>query len=188
MGRVGAACSLLVASCSIYSCATILGIDDGIQRQDDASANDATVDAAFDAASDVGSDVVDAGIDVPVSPIACGTSTCNALVEACCRVAPPTDASLGSFHCASDAADCTGLMVTCDETANCNALGHTGDVCCAMLPDGGTAATSTSCIPASSCTGAIMCQPGDDEDCNVDAGESCLPSIQTIIGYDICKT
>lgn len=190
MGRARAMCGLLVAASSIYACATLLGIDDGVPRQQDSSVGDSssTPEAGADVVNDVGADVA-SDVVVPVSPLACGTSTCNALVEGCCRSGDPADASAESFGCVSDAAACKGgLVVTCDETANCTALGHLGDVCCAVIPDSGNAATSTVCMPFASCTGAIMCRPGDDEACDVDAGQSCLPSAQTILGYDICKT
>jgi hypothetical protein len=182
MGRGRAGWGLLVGACAIGACADILGIDDGIPRQPDASIDASIVDAA-------GADAIsDAGIDVPVSPLTCGTSTCNALDQACCRLGDPLVADAESFACVSDAAACSaGLLVTCDEAANCTALGHPGDVCCALIPDGGTAATATKCMPAPSC-GVIICEPGDDEACDVDAGQSCLPSIQTVLGYDICKT
>ena len=153
---------------------------------EDSSTSDASADASddVDVVKDAGADIV-----VPMSPLACGTSTCNALAQGCCRTGDPADASAESFACVSDAAACNGgLVVTCDETANCTALGHVGDICCAVIPDSGNAATSTVYMPFASCTGAIMCQPGDDEACDVEAGQSCLPSVQTILGYTICKT
>ena len=169
------------------ACANILGIDDGTPRQYDASMPDVSDNA--DAPPDVGV-VVEAGVDAPAtSPLLCGKSTCNALAEACCRKGDPLDASTQTFGCITDAAACaTGLVVTCDETTTCDALGHSGDVCCAEVADGGSVAIRTRCIPRAQCNGNIMCQPGDDEVCDPDAGQSCQPSISTIVGWDVCKT
>ncbi len=155
-------CGVLVAASSICACASILGIDDGKPREPDASIPDVSVP---ETTPDVV--IVDVGVDVPTSPLVCGTSTCNALVEGCCRTSDPADASAYSFDCVSDAASCSGgLIVTCDESANCTALGQPGTVCCAVVPDGGSVATSTQCLPYLDCFGAFMCQPGDDEMCN----------------------
>jgi hypothetical protein len=146
------------------------------------------MDAGVDV-SDAGSDVVvDTGIDVPISPLLCGKSTCNALIELCCRTGDPLDASGEIFTCMTDAAACSGLAVVCDEPANCTAQGHPGDVCCAIVPDGGSIANRTACVPQAACKGGLMCQPGDDEMCRFDAGETCKASIATILGWDICKT
>jgi hypothetical protein len=184
MGRAKVMCGLLVAASAICACATLLGIDDGKPRELDSSIADAS---AAETTPDVV--VVDVGVDVPVSPLVCGTSTCNAFVEGCCRTSDPSDASAYAFDCVSDAASCKGgLVVTCDESANCTALGHAGTECCAVVPDGGSVATSTQCLPYLDCFGAFMCQPGDDEVCDPDAGQSCLPSVSTILGYTICKT
>lgn len=178
---------VLAAAVGIAACANILGIDDGIPRQDDASI-DAPLDVGGFDSADAGIDVMDAGIDVPPSPLACGKATCNALVEVCCRKGDPLDASGQTFACIGDAAACTnGLVIVCDQAESCTALGHPGEECCAIVPDGGSVATSTGCVASSACKGAFMCQPGDDEICNVDAGQSCKPSTATVVGYDICK-
>jgi len=184
---------VIVASCGfVAACAQILGIDDGIPRtSDDASVLDASTPETT-TLPDATPPPVDAPPDVPTSPLACGTNTCNALVQGCCRTGDPVDAAAQSFACVTDAAACTGgLVVTCDNATTCAALGHPGDVCCANVPDGGAYATKTTCVAAAACTaagGAILCTPGDDEVCDVDAGQSCLPSVQTIVGWDLCKT
>jgi hypothetical protein len=177
---------LVVSACCVYACADILGIDDGIPRVEDAS----IADSSFDVTTlpDVSS--ADVGIDVPMSPLSCGTTTCNALTENCCRTGDPSDASGESFACVSGASPgaCDGgLVIVCDDAKNCVALGLPGDICCADVPDGGTIATSTSCVAPGKCNGAIMCLPGDDEVCKVDAGQTCKPSVATILGYTICK-
>jgi hypothetical protein len=177
---VGPGMLLLVAS----ACADILGIDDGIPRNVDASVPDVFV-ADVVVLPDV---VVDAGIDVPTSPMACGTSSCNALTEACCRLGDPSDASGETFLCVTDAAACAkGLLATCVGPDNCTALGHPGDTCCGIIPDGGGVVTKATCVPAKTCTGAILCGPGDDEACDVD-GQTCKPSIASALGFLICKT
>ena len=177
----------LVALVMLASCADILGIDDGTPRTyDDASLPDVSNDVTT--LPDVKNDVVpaDAAPDVPTSPMPCGDASCNSLVEACCRTGSATLADAQAFACiASDASCGGGLKVTCADDSNCAAQGHAGEECCAFVPEGGTIATSTGCIKASSCSGGDMCQPGDDENCTGDA--SCKPSIQTIVGWTICK-
>ena len=171
------------------ACAEILGIDDGTPRDYDASSVDASSDKATLPDASVNDVVVDVPVDVPVSPLACGTSTCNALAESCCRRGSFTQADAESFACVDSGADCDGgLLVTCDQPANCAAQGHPGDVCCGVLPDGGTIATSTACVPQSACKGVFLCEPGDDEMCKFDAGQSCKASASTILGWLICKT
>jgi hypothetical protein len=179
---------VVIACAGIAACADILGIDDGVPRTyDDASIEDASLPETT-SIPDATPPPTDAGIDVPVSALACGDASCNALTEACCRTGVVTDASVQSFACVSDASACkNGLVVTCDDSTNCAALGHPGEACCAEVPDGASMATKTSCVPANACTGMIMCQAGDDEICDVDAGQSCLPSMQTIVGWTICK-
>lgn len=179
---------LTIAACTaLCACAQILGIDDGTPRT---YADGSIVDASEETTTlPEAAPPVDAGIDVPFSALACGTSTCNAVTEGCCRQGDPIDAMAQSFACVSDASDCDGgLVVTCDDSLNCAALGHAGYECCATVPDGGSIATKTTCVVKGTCTGTLMCTPGDDELCNADAGQSCLPSIQTIVGWTICKT
>ena len=176
----------LVALVLLASCADILGIDDGTPRSyQDSSIPDASNDVTT--LPDVKNDVVvvDVAPDVPNSPLVCGDASCNALVQACCRTGSPTQVDAQAFACVAADASCAGLKVTCDDNANCAAQGHPGEECCAVLPEGGTIATSTSCMKASSCNGGDMCQPGDDENCTGDA--SCKPSVQTVVGWLICK-
>jgi hypothetical protein len=169
----------------LASCADILGIDDGTPRTyDDASLSDVssndvtTLPDASDGAA------IDVAPDVPKSPLACGDASCNAYVQACCRTGDPVDATAQSFACIAADASCAGLKATCADEANCVAQGHAGDECCAIVPDGGSVATSTAC--AKSCGAASMCQPGDDENCAPDA-TSCKPSVMTIVGWMLCK-
>jgi len=165
----------------LASCADILGIDDGTPRTYDASIDVSNDVTTLDAKSEAAADVV--APDVPKSPLACGKSSCNAYVEACCRTGDALDASAQTFTCIAADASCAGLKATCAETANCTAQGHVGAECCAIIPDGSAIATSTAC--ASACGAAALCQPGDDENCTGDA--SCQPSIQTVIGWMLCK-
>jgi hypothetical protein len=175
----------LVALVLLASCADILGIDDGTPRTyEDASidvANDVTTlpDVKNEAAPDVAPETA------PNSPLPCGDASCNAYVEACCRTGSQTQVDAQAFACVASDASCGGLKVTCADNANCAAQGHPGEECCAFIPDGGSIATSTGCIKASACSGGDMCTPGDDENCTGEAG--CLPSVQTIVGWTICK-
>ncbi len=181
---------MIVCCASVSACADILGIEDGTPREYDASAFDAPMDTTVLPDAKV-VDVVsaDVPIDVPTSPLACGTSTCNALKEGCCRTGSFSQADAESFACVPSAAACDGgLFVTCDEPANCAAQGHAGDVCCGVFIDGSTTvAGSTACTTASACNGVFVCVPGDDEMCAFDAGQGCKPSSATILGWDICK-
>ena len=168
----------------LASCADILGIDDGKPRTyEDASIPDASSDVTT--LPDAKGDAADAAPEAATSPMPCGDASCNAIVEACCRTGSQTQADAQAFACIASDASCGGLKVTCADNANCAAQGHPGEECCAFIPDGGTIATSTGCIKASSCGGGDMCTPGDDENCTGDA--SCQPSIQTIVGWMICK-
>ena len=183
--RASLGCAALLAGCAaLGACADILGIDDGKTRQYDASVADSAVDAGRDVAPDA---PVDAAVDVPVSPLACGTTSCNALVEACCRTGDPADASAESFACVAADAGCAGLRVVCDGPSDCASLGKAGDECCAIVPDGGSRATTTACVAPGACGGAVVCTTGDDESCDLDAGQTCQPSVATILGYSICK-
>jgi hypothetical protein len=172
---------VFIALLALASCADILGIDDGTPRTYDASLpdveNDVTTlpDVKLEATADVAP-------DVPTSPMPCGDASCNAIEQACCRTGDPVDASAQAFACIASDASCTGTKVTCADEKNCAAQGHPGEECCAVLPDGGTVAIGTACSK-NACTS--LCQPGDDENCIADA--SCKPSIQTIIGWMICK-
>lgn len=175
----------LLAITAVCACADILGIDDGKVRTEDASSIDAPADVTSDVAADA---PADAAIEAATSPLACGTSTCNALTEACCRTGDPADASAQTFACVAGDAGCAGLRVTCDDPSTCAALGHAGEECCAEVFDGGTYATDTACVAPGTCSGTVMCAPGDDELCaGGDSGKTCQPSIQTVIGFMICK-
>jgi hypothetical protein len=191
-GRVIVITSVLVAVGSVVACANILGIDDGIPRGDDASARDSSLPDATtlpDVAVDVSDSAMEAFADAPTSPLACGTSACDALTQVCCRMGDPSDASAETFSCVASVKACAGgLAVTCDESANCDALGHPGTECCAVVPDGGSIATSTACVKNGTCAGVVMCRPGDDEVCDADAGETCQASVSTMLGFLICKT
>lgn len=177
------------------ACSDILGIDDGAARGD-ASVEASAADAGADASPPIDSGPKDVAVDVPdtapYSPLLCGASTCNAAFEGCCRTGPPDpDAASYTFACVSKVTDCTGadsVLVTCDRPDNCAAQGHPGTICCGLAPIG-QLAKSFGCVAAASCAsmGAIMCEPGDDELCDQDAGQACLPSSITAVGWLICK-
>lgn len=194
-GRVLLVC-LLGGSSLLAACASILGIDDGIPREDagvvdvaqevapivDSAPPDAGRDA--DASADVAVDV-----PLPFSALGCGSATCNAVTQACCRTGAGGDAGY-VYKCISDAGACTGnlpVVVNCDRTDNCAAQGKPGQICCANAlnnPATNVACTSPSFCPTNTLT--ILCGPGDDELC-MSNGLACLPSTYTIIGWKICK-
>lgn len=176
------------------ACAALLGIDDGIPRDD--AGVDVTVDAPVtaDAQPDVVLDAGDGGdatVDAPkpFSPLACGSATCNAVGEVCCRTGTGGDAGY-TYKCLADAGACTGtapLTVSCDRAANCAAQGKVGEICCANAYQ--TAATKVSCSAPSFCptsTFTIVCGPGDDEIC-ASVALTCQTSTVTAVGWTICK-
>ena len=190
---------VLASSGALAACASILGIDDGLPREDGGS--DATLDVlAGDSGGEGGGDatpdvIADVGADVPVdaphSPLSCGNGVCNAVTQGCCRTGAGSDASPYDYVCVDDGGVCTGgsaVLVGCDRAANCTAQGKPGDICCANVPIS-TKATAERCVAPSACsisTGTIVCGPGDDELCTAQ-GRSCLPSSVTIVGWDICR-
>jgi hypothetical protein len=174
---------MFLSTLGATGCAAILGIDDGVAR-DDAGPADATVEAA---AKEGGADTSTTP-DTAV-PLACGNAVCNSLVQACCRT-PKTEADAAITYdlaCskATDCADAGQVAVTCDRGATCAALGKPGTVCCVRLPMN---QITFDCEPASSCVdaGRIMCPgTGDDEECM--GGTTCQPSQTTIVGFDLCR-
>lgn len=189
---------VLASSGAVAACASILGLDDGLPREDggladvtidvlpsgDASA-DATPDASADAVADV---LVDA--PKPYSPIPCGNTTCNSVTQGCCRTGYGDDASPYAYACVNDAGACKAggsIVVGCNSVANCAAQGKPGAVCCANTFQ--NLATDVSCVAPSACpddAATILCGPGDDELCAAHAF-ACLPSSYTIVGWNICK-
>jgi hypothetical protein len=181
------------------SCATILGIDDGIPRGQDASVSDvqeaATVDGALDGALDAMLEAEVEAAPPPYSPLLCGSNTCNAATQGCCsHKSTLADGAVAyAYGCIEDDGGVCdgGQLITCDRPDNCDKQGHTGEVCCAF----GTASPSTvACAPASSCDypdGGVpayrICEPGDDELCEPDSGKTCLPSNSAAVGYVLCK-
>ena len=179
MRRAFVACVL-----ALSACADILGIDDGTPR----TYQDASLDVSNDVTTlpDVKNEAApDVAPDVPNSPLECGDASCNAYTQACCRTGDAVDASTQSFKCIAADASCASLKVTCTDNSNCAAQGHAGEECCGEVADGGTIAFGTACVKPGTCSGVLMCQPGDDEVCTGEAG--CKPSIQTIVGWTICK-
>jgi len=167
---------------SAFACADILGIDDGKPRQYDASIDSPAETSPLDVKAN------DAP-PPPMSPLVCGTSTCNAITQACCRTGNPSAADAQSFACIPSGDTCDGgLLVVCDEPKNCTAQGHPGDECCALVPEGGSIAYATACVKPGACAAnALLCEPGDDEMCNFEAGQTCAASVATVIGWDLCK-
>jgi len=177
---VGLASFALIASAA--ACANILGIDDGIPRTTDASA-DVTIDVETDAMNDV----VDAGPDIPFSPLSCDKTTCNfALGQTCCRTGAAT------FACIDAGDSCSGLLIPCDRADQCPPDDAGAQECCTtdILTDGGIyVATGVGCMPTAKCspipTHYLMCGDLDAADCP--DGTSCTPSVSTLPPFLICK-
>lgn len=188
---------MLASSGALAACASILGIDDGLVRQDGGPSDAAPDVVAVDSGDEAGNDATpDAGLDArvdappPYSPLGCGKGTCNAVTQGCCREGNGSGASPYTYVCVSDAAACTSgsaIVVPCDRAANCVAQGKPGTVCCANTFN--TRATAVACVAPAACpvdAATLVCGPGDDELCAAH-GWACLPSIDTITGWDICK-
>ena len=189
---------MFAGSASLFACASILGIDDGIPREDGGVGDATTLDVAPadsgpgpDAARDA---IADGGFDAPVdvySPMSCGGNTCNAVTQGCCRTGNGGDASPYAYVCVNDGGACNGpaaIVVNCDRGANCAAQGQPGSVCCANVLINAKA-TGVTCVPPSACSaeaGTVVCGPGDDELC-ASQGHACLASTVTIVGWKICK-
>jgi len=187
---------VLASSAALAACASILGIDDGIPREDggpgDATLDVVVGDSSGDATPDVIADAApDVPVDAPYSPLSCGSGACNAVTQACCRTGVGSDASPYGYVCVNDGGACLGgsaVLVGCDRAANCEAQGKPGDICCANVPIN-TKATAARCVAPSACAadaGTIVCGPGDDELCTA-LSRKCLPSSVTIVGWDICR-
>ena len=171
---------VVLGVCLLAGCADILGIDDGVPR------DAATVDAPFDAPLDVhASDANDGGA---VSPLSCGTSTCNfALGQSCCRTGATT------FVCLDAGTACKGTAIPCDRPEQCTG-GDAGPLeCCTtdVLTDAGTyVATSVGCMTKAQCSPIpahyILCGDGDGSaDCP--DGTSCGQSTSTLPTFLICR-
>lgn len=198
MRRAVFSLGLIASSLGLAACASLLGLDDGVPRED-AGVGDVTVDATTDVISndatpDVTADAIaDAAPDVPkpFSPLACGNGTCNAVTQACCRTGYGDDASPYAYVCVGDAGACksaSAALVGCDRASNCTAQGKPGQICCANVVVGDLA-TDVRCVSPAACgadAGTIVCGPGDDELCATQAF-TCLASTYTIVGWNICK-
>lgn len=147
---------VLLASGALAGCGAILGVDgdyfevtdaalQGDATQDDVSQGDARTDARADSGRDSGS----------APGIKCGSSTCDPTKKLCCPSGP---------EC-KEPGDCSGgVMVECDDEADCVARG-TGTVCCATnASDGG--AGPIACVASSS-------------DCNNGQRRLCDPAAHT---------
>jgi hypothetical protein len=175
--------AILGVSLCAVACANILGIDDGIPRNDDAS---------VDAYVDVMVDVHDAAVDVPpegppFSPLSCGGSTCNfAVGEACCRT------GAAKYACVDAASSCMGgTYIPCDRPEQCKGDAGPRECCTTdILTDAGTyVATSVACVASAQCspipTHYILCGDNDAADCP--DGEGCAQSVNTLPTFYICK-
>ncbi len=191
--RVVWVAAMMGAAAGLIACADILGIDDGTPRVEE----DASVDVVQPEQDAVAADVPPSQVvgppAPPYSPLSCGKFFCNAITQACCshKKTVPEASPVYSYDCIEDdGGTCSGQLVTCDRTENCEAQGYPGMVCCASTtaPQG-----LVSCTPPEECdypeAGLAwrLCEPGDDELCEPDSGKACLPSNSAAVGWRICK-
>lgn len=165
---------------------------DGVNPTTDAGGKDAKADAHV--ASDAGGDdggvvVVDSGpLPVTSASVACpGSATCESSSGQECCFSPQTQ----DGQCVSSDAECNGegdVLLPCDDTADCDALGHIGDVCCAQADKNGIV-SAVQCRAASDCSAkngqTNLCDPSASNPCP--NGGTCQPSMVSIPGYTICR-
>jgi hypothetical protein len=170
--------------CDAVSVASILivvacGGADHSDLLDPRASEAGSASAAMDAAGAVGA-TTDTGVK-------CGMSgVCSVPTEVCCR--PNRNGGPASDGC-TKAGACAGLEIPCDDAADCAAAGQPGFVCCLAADSLGRAA-SIQCTEPGSCggilvSGAPLCDRAVGGSCP--DGTSCLPSQQTLRGYDICR-
>ncbi len=171
---------ILALAVPVAACASILGIDDGTPRSDDASVDVAPIDVI------VVEDASDG--DAPFSPLSCGESTCNfAIGQACCRTGDE------EYFCVKGAAACNGgTYIPCDRSSQCPATDAGPRLCCTTddLTDAGTyVASSVGCLPSAQCspipTHYILCGDDSGADCPPEAG--CGQSVSTLPPFLLCK-
>lgn len=127
-----------------------------------------TADAHADAQSG------DPGVNCPSS------GYCQVPGQVCCKTDQGDScAAIGS---------CPGLSIACDDTADCEAAGMTGKVCCLVNGSNGMA-SSVRCLSPNDCQPSqgrtMLCNPLVVDSCPT--GQACLPSQQSLPGFDICR-
>jgi hypothetical protein len=174
--------SLVASSCSGAQPSSLLSGDGGAADVGfpDTSRDVRLSDAPDDDAGEAGPEV-DAG---PPQEIRCDTALCVVGKQTCCRKGPPARAT---YTCTA-ADECTGLSIPCTNTADCEASGSAGDVCCGTFTTMKTVVNQVSCLPSTECVFAddrvLLCGKDDPRACP--AGYSCQTSVQTLPGFDLC--
>jgi hypothetical protein len=182
------------------ACAAILGIEDGVPRED--AGIDATVDQGAPDVSDDADGALEAEAAPPPLTVPCGdAAACVVGQTTCCRKGTNPNFTYG---CVSDAAACTGTnpkLIPCNRAEVCAALDAGASdagpaVCCAdsLTTDAGTSLTKVFCTSQATClgTGFVMCPVASTQDAgSVEAGcvspRLCRPSTIVIPGYLICQ-
>jgi len=140
-------------------------------------------------AADAGTESHDSGSTVDARPDAQGgdpgvhcpnAGYCHVPGQVCCK----TDQG----DACTATGSCPGLSIPCDDTADCEAAGMAGKVCC--LVNGSTGmASSVQCLSRNDCQPSmgrtLLCNPMVAGTCP--SGQACLPSQQSLPGFDICR-
>jgi hypothetical protein len=146
-------------------------------------------DAAVSSSADAGSGSRDSGPTADARPdatagdpgVRCPSAgSCEVPDQVCCKSAQG-DSCVG-------AGSCPALSIPCDDTADCEAAGMTGKVCCLVNgPDG--IASSVQCLSPNDCQPSqgrtTLCNPQAAASCP--SGQTCLPSEKSLPGFDICR-
>lgn len=100
----------------------------------DDGAAPASADGGLDGSRDAALVGVDGGAPPSPGAIACGSGSCNAATQTCCRTLD------GGASCTATG-QCSGASVACDEKADCQG----GAICCAGLGGRGAARCDAKC-------------------------------------------
>jgi hypothetical protein len=120
--------------------------------------------------------------------IRCGNTYCPPDGMVCCRTGGGV--GLGDTFTCVPPGSCQQfgeLEIPCDDAADCDAKGQSGDICCVTQNAQTGRAEDITCLAAADCNGSLqtnMCDKNAVDPCP--NGGTCKPSQTTLPGYDIC--
>lgn len=185
LGAAATAASLLAST--VFACSSGSPFGESVVAVD-AAGTDGDVDASSGADATGGGEI-DAAHPMPDAAavsdgskprlsIACGPTPCTTSGDVCCwdRAAM----SPAGYSCAHQIEACPvagAARYACDDTEDCNALGHAGTVCCGTLGTNGMSyfPSGATCVVAENCVGANevqLCNRGLAGECP--SGKPCV--------------
>ncbi|HEX7666573.1 MAG TPA: hypothetical protein VF407_18730 [Polyangiaceae bacterium] len=157
----------------------------------------ASTDSGTTTKPDSGTTLPDAGGNPPPKPgasVDCGGGdVCDSNEDTVCCFSPEDKAG----ECVSGGADtnCPNdgeITIPCDDTADCDALGFSGDLCCVTVTGNGSGsaiASDVQCRPASDCKTSNnqtnLCDPNSTDPCP--NGGACQISAVSVPNFYICR-